>query len=284
MKKKLQGNLILIVLLVSFFCTVGEQSIYDRAKLSRLTEKTITSSGFRQMELNDDMIRVLRERQGKEEDMGKVAGLYLLESRFSHDGKKKAIQAQTIPSLTEKWKKRDSFAEYMKECNAIWNDVKYFPVPDSSKDSSITVSYVDSWMTERTYGGKRGHEGTDIMASENVPGLYPVVSMTDGVIKQKGWLEKGGYRLLIEAPHGGCFYYAHLDSYADVEEGDEIRAGQVIGFMGNTGYGKKEGTKGKFDVHLHLGIYLYPGGEEFSINPYWVLKYIDDTRLKCAYS
>lgn len=284
MKKKLQGNLILIVLLMSFFCAVGEHSIYDQAKLSRLTEKTITSSGFRQMELNDDMITILRERRDGENDMGKTAGLYLLESKFSYDGKGKAVRKETVASLAEKWKKRDSFPGYLKECNAIWNDVQYFPVPLSSTDSSITVSYADSWMTERTYGGKRGHEGTDIMASENVPGLYPVVSMTDGVIRQKGWLEKGGYRLLIEAPLGGCFYYAHLDSYADVKQGDEVRAGQVIGFMGNTGYGKKEGTKGKFDVHLHLGIYLYPGGEETSINPYWVLKYIEDTRVKCAYS
>jgi len=74
MKKKLQGNLILIVLLMSFFCAVGEHSIYDQAKLSRLTEKTITSSGFRQMELNDDMITILRERRGGENDMGKRSG------------------------------------------------------------------------------------------------------------------------------------------------------------------------------------------------------------------
>lgn len=284
MKKKLQGNLILLVLLMSFFIVAGEHQMYSQAKLTRLNEKTITGDGFRQMQLNDQMAGILRERKENGQDMGKFAGIYLLESKFSYQEKGSLISPKKIHILEGKWKKRKAYQTYLAACDAVWNDVKYFPVPVSSSDSSITVSYVDSWMTERTYGGKRGHEGTDIMASENVPGLYPVVSMTDGIVRQKGWLEKGGYRLLIEAPLGACFYYAHLDSYADIEEGDEVRAGQVIGFMGNTGYGKKEGTKGKFDVHLHLGIYLYPGGEEESINPYWVLKYIENTRLKCAYS
>ena len=46
-------------------------------------------------------------------------------------------------------------------------------------------------MNERTYGGKRGHEGTDLMASKDVPGLYPVVSISDGTVMNKGWLERG---------------------------------------------------------------------------------------------
>ena len=64
-----------------------------------------------------------------------------------------------------------------------------------------------------------------------------IVSMTDGVVQSKGWLPKGGYRIGILAPSGGYFYYAHLDSYADIKEGDRVKAGDVIGFMGDTGYG-----------------------------------------------
>lgn len=284
MKRKLQGNLLLLVLLMSFFVAAGEHKLYEQAQLARLNEKTLTQNTFRQMQQNDGMVKVLRGRREKNGDAGKFAGIYLLETKFSYKNPGRVIRPKEIHTLEKKWKQRDSYEEYLAANNAVWNDVKYFPVPDSTTDNKITVSYADSWMTERTYGGKRGHEGTDIMAGKNVPGLYPVISMTDGIVKQKGWLEKGGYRLLIEAPGGACFYYAHLDSYADVKEGGQIRAGQIIGFMGNTGYGKKEGTKGKFDVHLHLGIYLYPGGEEMSVNPYWVLKYIDDVRLKCAYS
>lgn len=120
------------------------------------------------------------------------------------------------------------------------------------------------------------------MASKDIPGLYPVVSMTDGVVSARGWLEKGGYRIGITAPSGAYFYYAHLDSYGSYQEGDEVKAGDIIGFMGNTGYGP-EGTKGMFATHLHLGIYLYPDGEETSYNPYWILRLAREKKLSCSF-
>ena len=56
----------------------------------------------------------------------------------------------------------------------------------------------------------------------------------------------------------------------------------MIGFMGDTGYGE-EGTKGKFPVHLHVGIYVYPNGQEMSVNPYWVMRYLEPHKLKCVF-
>ena len=53
--------------------------------------------------------------------------------------------------------------------------------------------------------------------------------------------------------------------------------------MGDSGYGE-EGTVGKFDVHLHMGIYLNDEkGEEFSINSYWIMKYLEDKLLISQY-
>ena len=46
--------------------------------------------------------------------------------------------------------------------------------------------------------------------------------------------------------------------------------------MGDTGYSTTEGTKGKFPVHLHLGIYIDKGGQEISVNPYPALKYTEE--------
>ena len=135
-------------------------------------------------------------------------------------------------------------------------------------------------MFERTYQGERGHEGTDIMPSVNERGVFPVVSMTDGIVENKGWLELGGYRLGIRSPHGAYFYYAHLDSYGNIQEGDEVKAGDFLGFMGDTGYSKTEGTTGKFPVHLHMGIYLYEEGKEVSVNPYPALMYVKDRRVE----
>jgi hypothetical protein len=53
--------------------------------------------------------------------------------------------------------------------------------------------------------------------------------------------------------------------------------------MGDTGYSKREGTTGKFPVHLHLGIYIYKDGKEISVNPYAALKYVENRKIK-AYS
>lgn len=165
----------------------------------------------------------------------------------------------------------------------VEKDMQYFPVPESAIDSALTVSYVDSWMGERKYKGTSGHEGTDIMAAKNERGLYPIVSMSNGVVSNIGWLEKGGYRIGITSPGGIYIYYAHLESYAQLKEGDNIRAGQLIGFMGDSGYGK-EGTVGQFDVHLHLGIYSWDTGEEISVNPYFLLLSLEEKKLKYDYS
>lgn len=167
----------------------------------------------------------------------------------------------------------------------IWKDLVYFPVPESTQNEEAVVSYENSWMFERTYGGSYGHEGTDLMAGIRQRGYYPVVSISDGVVERIGWLEKGGWRIGIRSLHDVYFYYAHLDSYAeDFKEGDVIKAGQLLGYMGDTGYGVKEGTRGKFDVHLHLGIYIRTEDiRELAVNPYWFLKYLEQNKLRCAY-
>ncbi len=197
--------------------------------------------------------------------------------------------------FTDSWFRAKFFSEEMREVSDwlperakallrnVEREITYFPVPESAKKPSLTTSFVDTWQAERNYKGKRGHEGTDIMASENIRGLYPVVSMTDGTVVNIGWLDKGGYRIGITSNSGTYYYYAHLDSYADVSEGDEVEAGQLLGYMGDSGYGP-EGTKGQFAVHLHMGIYLYLDGEEISLNPYYVLQALESRKLKYEYS
>lgn len=165
---------------------------------------------------------------------------------------------------------RQKYEEFRLAYRAVWDDVLCFPVSESG------MVYENSWMFERSYGGKRGHEGTDVIPPRNLSGYYRVVSMTDGVIEKAGWLEKGGYRIGVRAPSGGYYYYAHLDSLTDdLYIGQAVEAGQFLGYMGDTGYGP-EGTRGQFDVHLHVGIYIRTEQtEELSVNPYWVLRYAE---------
>ncbi|MBO5303569.1 MAG: M23 family metallopeptidase [Lachnospiraceae bacterium] len=181
----------------------------------------------------------------------------------------------------------DTGSRYDEEnTDAIQKDIVYFPVPESSYDKErYSVTYVDSFLQSRSYGGDRVHEGTDIMAGDNLRGHYPVISISDGVVEQKGWLKLGGYRIGIRSPNGVYFYYAHLSDYADdLEVGDSVKAGELLGFMGDTGYSEIEGTTGNFPVHLHLGIYLNTSsGEEKSYNPYPYLLELEDNKLTFCY-
>lgn len=178
--------------------------------------------------------------------------------------------------------------DYRKLKNAyemIFADLKYFPVPQSTNPDTPLTAYEDGWMDTRTYGGERSHEGCDIMGTERERGFYPVVSISDGVIEKVGWLEKGGWRLGVRTASGIYLYYAHLYQYSrEWQEGDVVKAGELLGFMGDSGYGAEEGTVGNFDVHLHLGIYLKTDHhEEMSVNPYWILKYLEKYQLKYQY-
>lgn len=253
MKKQLSKVLILAV--ITFF--LQEHLIMYFCQIS--AEDFVESERFRAHPMGEEQLEILKELPPQ--NRGTVAGNYLLDSGL------------TI----------SNFSDYLCYCDAIWKDVTYFPIPLSTTHKNYRVTYEDSWMSERTYGGRRGHEGVDLMASKDTPGLYPVLSMTDGIITQKGWLEKGGWRIGVQSPSGGYFYYAHLHSYnEELEVGDQIRAGQLLGFMGNSGYGP-EGTTGMFATHLHVGIYLYPYGEEISINPYWILRMAEEKKLSCSF-
>ena len=166
---------------------------------------------------------------------------------------------------------RSGYEKIRKAYQKVWDDAEVFPVQENG------IVYENSWMFERSYGGLRGHEGTDLMPPENLPGHFKVVSMTEGTVEKIGWLEKGGYRIGIRSPRGGYYYYAHLDSYAqEFVPGQSVEAGELLGYMGDSGYGP-EGTSGRFDVHLHLGIYLETEtASELSVNPYWLLRYLEE--------
>lgn len=275
MIKKIYKYLIFIVI-CALFNSLWTENLVIESQKDRLNEDVLTSALYREQYVGEEMVSFLQ----KVSKPGKYVGLYLLESKFGYTKLEKALGEDNFHKLEKQWNKEEYYSKYIETTKAIWNDVKYFPVPDFTTDKSMTVNYANSWMSERTYGGERGHEGTDIMASKNERGLYPIISMTDGVVSKKGWLDKGGYRIGILAPSGAYFYYAHLESYANINVGDEVKAGDILGFMGDSGYGP-EGTTGKFAVHLHLGIYIYPNEKEMSINPYWVLRYIENRKVKC---
>lgn len=196
-----------------------------------------------------------------------------------------AIDSIGIQKLVQISKEKGTLTIYEDPYEKIEKEVSYFPVASSEIDEKKVVHYYDSFMAERTYGGKRGHEGCDIMASYNHRGVYPVVSVCNGTLEKIGWLPQGGYRLGIRSESGVYYYYAHLADYMkEYEPGEQILAGEVIGFMGDTGYSEVEGTTGNFDVHLHFGIYLNDkNGKEYAIDPYRVLQKLEEKKRSAAF-
>ncbi|MGH2682061.1 MAG: M23 family metallopeptidase [Actinomycetota bacterium] len=104
------------------------------------------------------------------------------------------------------------------------------------------------------------HLGIDISAESGTP----VVAMRSGVVENAGWTFYSGTRLGVRGNDGRYYLYAHLSRIADgISEGSHVRVGEVLGLIGNTGYGPP-GHRDQFPPHLHLGIQA--GGEW--VNPY----------------
>jgi murein DD-endopeptidase MepM/ murein hydrolase activator NlpD len=100
------------------------------------------------------------------------------------------------------------------------------------------------------------HEGSDLFAPEGTP----LVAVQSGVLHNVGWNRLGGWRLWVEDTHGNWFYYAHLSAYSPIAKNDaHVNAGDVIGFVGNTGDAQGGPT------HLHFEI--HPGGQ-WAVPPY----------------
>lgn len=152
----------------------------------------------------------------------------------------------------------------------VIDELIYFPVAKERGPATYRIAFEDSWNWERTFGGNRKHEGCDLMQNPSNRGILPVISMTDGVIENIGWLKLGGYRVGIRSNSQTYYYYAHMNDYSpDIYEGKKVVAGELLGFVGDSGYSQIEGTVGMFPVHLHIGIYRPDeAGADVAINPY----------------
>ena len=124
---------------------------------------------------------------------------------------------------------------------------------------------VDTYTASRSEG--RTHDAIDIMA----PAETPVLAAADGQITKLWQSEKGGTTIYqLSADQKMIFYYAHLAHYADgLTEGKQVRQGEVIAYVGDTG------NAGPGNYHLHFSIALVSDPKRYwegiNINPYPLL-------------
>ena len=123
--------------------------------------------------------------------------------------------------------------------------------------SGYGYSHCDDFGASRSFGFKRKHLGNDLMGGLGTP----IVAVESGVVEALGWNRYGGWRIGIRSfDSRRYYYYAHLQKdhpfAAGLAEGDLVQAGDVIGFMGRTGYSDRENTNNIETVHLHFGMQL----------------------------
>lgn len=133
-------------------------------------------------------------------------------------------------------------------------------------------SHYDDFGNSRSYGYKRVHLGNDLMGLVGTP----IIAVESGIVEACGWNQYGGWRIGIRSFDGKrYYYYAHLRKnhpYArDMYEGKIIRAGDVIGYLGMTGYSTKENVNNINIPHLHFGMQLiFDESQKDGVNQIWI--------------
>lgn len=124
----------------------------------------------------------------------------------------------------------------------------------------------DTWQAPRA--PRRRHQGIDIFAARGAA----VVSTTEGIVFSRGQDALGGNVVWVYGPGGQRHYYAHLERFAQAASGDRIRAGTLLGYVGNSGNARTT------PAHLHYGVY----GDAGAINPYPLLATAGASHSSCS--
>ena len=201
----------------------------------------------------------------------------------------KLSSGSTMEELTHDLKHYSYFYEAF---DAVLHEyIGYYEVEESSPNSTVkylvqkyglkvfspiaknySYSHYDDFGNSRSYGYKRRHLGHDLMGSIGTP----IIAMESGTIEAVGWNQYGGWRIGIRSfDKKRYYYYAHLRKnhpYAqDFKEGDVVNSGDVIGYLGMTGYSSTENVNNINVPHLHLGIQLiFDESQKDGTNQIWI--------------
>ncbi len=143
----------------------------------------------------------------------------------------------------------------------------YFPLA-----RGFDYTHYDDFGAGRSYGYARKHLGHDMMGLVGTP----IMAIESGVVTALGWNQYGGWRIGISSFDGKrYYYYAHLRQnypYAEgLQEGSVVTAGDVIGYMGHTGYSTTENVNNIKIVHLHWGLQLiFDESQKEGNNEIWI--------------
>ncbi len=217
--------------------------------------------------------------------LGGMVGEYELEypaDRIKNDSGKKENREEKTDSLDTNANINQT--ENLADAKMVWKKVyglkAYHPI---AKD--FPYSDYDDFGASRSFGYKRVHLGHDMMGQVGTP----IIAVESGYVAEIGWNRYGGWRVGINSFDGKrYYYYAHLRKdrpYADgLEKGDVVTAGDVIGYLGRTGYSTQENVNNIDEYHLHFGLQLIfdeeqrNGNNEIWVNGYELTKFLYKNR------
>lgn len=222
----------------------GDFSGYQSSEMEELTE--VLLSGDKTMEqLTKDMKYYSYYLEAYTAVLGGMVGEYEIE-----------VTSDTASSNAV-WEKRYGLKAFLPLA-------KNFPYTD-----------YDDFGAARSYGYNRPHLGHDMMGQTGTP----IIAIESGYVEALGWNQYGGWRIGIRSfDKKRYYYYAHLrQNYPfqkDLKEGDIVTAGDVIGYLGHTGYSTTENTNNIDISHLHYGIQLiFDESQKDSDNEIWISCY-----------
>lgn len=137
---------------------------------------------------------------------------------------------------------------------------------------NYSFNHYDDFGNARSYGFKRVHLGNDLMGAIGTP----IIAVESGTIEALGWNQYGGWRIGIRSfDKKRYYYYAHLRKdhpyVKDLQEGQIVKAGDVIGYLGMTGYSTKENVNNINVPHLHFGMQLiFDECQKDGVNQIWI--------------
>ena len=135
-----------------------------------------------------------------------------------------------------------------------------------------SFTHYDDFGNSRSYGYNRKHLGNDLMGNIGTP----IIAVESGYVEALGWNQYGGWRIGIRSfDKKRYYYYAHLRKdhpyNSELVEGSIVTAGEVIGYLGMTGYSARENVNNINVPHLHFGLQLiFDESQKDGVNQIWV--------------
>lgn len=198
---------------------------------------------------------------------------------YIDDAAKRLLNGEKMEDITADM---DYYSYYLEVYTAVLSEfvgeyrengeIKYGLVAYSPIAKYYEYSHYKDFGAKRTYGYTRPHLGNDLLGSIGTP----IIAVEGGIVEALGWNQYGGWRVGIRSfDKKRYYYYAHLRKdhpYVKLlEEGDIVEAGDVIGYLGMTGYSTTENVNNINIPHLHFGMQLiFDESQKDGTNQIWI--------------